>query len=87
MSTLNLLFHLAYYKMNVLRGAFLGVLGKGGRIRKKCRQGGNSFSASGPPAWPQPGLALAFTPLLLGSIATSRQLTTKGNHQIPELKS
>lgn len=44
-SELNLIFHIAHYKVNVFRGAFLGVLGKAGRIRKKYRQGGNSFSA------------------------------------------
>lgn len=68
--------------MNVLGGAFLGVLGKGGRIRKKCRQRGNNFSALQLPELATVGALPLPSPLFLsGPQQHLASLPLKGHHQ------
>lgn len=74
--------------MNVLRGAFLGVLGKSGRIRKKCRQGGNSFSALQLPELAIVGALPLPSPLFLhGPQQHLASSPLKGRHQFLNWKS
>lgn len=72
-SVLNLISHVAHYKMNVPRGALLWSFGQRWKDWGKCDRVGTGYQPRGSLAWPR------WSVPPLGSTATCGQHTPKGD--------